>query len=166
MACAAPWNPMARPRERPGTTRVMMARLLACSMAAPTAWRARKTHSAPRLGSQAAQRRGDDEDHEAVDVEELAAPHVGEAADRGDGGHQHHQVAEPHPGHRAHAGVERLLQGGQGHRHDAGVQLAHEGPDAHGGHGEPGRTGVLPDGPGAAGLGKQEVAHPSTLADR
>ena len=51
MAWAAPWNPMARPRERAGTTRQMMARLLAWSIAAPRAWRARKPHSAGRSGA-------------------------------------------------------------------------------------------------------------------
>ena len=50
-ACAAPWSPIAFPRARPGTTSTMMARLFACSIAAPTAWRARKPHSAPSVGA-------------------------------------------------------------------------------------------------------------------
>ncbi len=93
-AWAAPWKPMARPSERAGTTSTMMARLLACSMAAPTAWSARNPHRAARLGGHTAQDRGDHEEDEPVDVEQLAAPHVGDPAHGGDGPHQHHQVAD------------------------------------------------------------------------
>ena len=50
-AWAVPWSPMAFPSDRLGTTSTMMARLLACNIAAPTAWRARKPHSAARDGA-------------------------------------------------------------------------------------------------------------------
>ena len=51
MACAAPCIPIALPSDARGTAMTMMATLLACSMAAPTAWRARKPMRAPRLGA-------------------------------------------------------------------------------------------------------------------
>ena len=98
---------------------------------------ARNPIRAPRLWGQAAQRRADDEDSEAVDVEELPAPHVGEPAHGGHRGHQDKEIAQSHPGHRADAGMERPLQRGQGDGHDAGVELPHEGPDADGSHGQP-----------------------------
>ena len=50
-ACAVPWSPMAFPSDRLGTTSTMMARLFAWSIAAPTAWSARKPHRAPREGA-------------------------------------------------------------------------------------------------------------------
>ena len=50
-AWAAPWIPIARPSNRCGMTSTMMARLFACSIAAPTACNARNPHSAPKLGA-------------------------------------------------------------------------------------------------------------------
>ena len=50
-ACAAPCRPMARPSDRLGTISTMMARLFACSIAAPTACKARKPQSAARSGA-------------------------------------------------------------------------------------------------------------------
>ena len=50
-AWAAPWKPMAFPSAAAGTTSTMMARLFACSIAAPTACSARKPHSAARSGA-------------------------------------------------------------------------------------------------------------------
>ncbi len=50
-AWAAPWIPMAPPSERLGTASTMMATLLACRRAAPTACTARKAIRAPRLGA-------------------------------------------------------------------------------------------------------------------
>ena len=145
IAWAAPWMPMALPSDRLGTASTMMATLLAWRSAAPTAWRARNPIRAPEARGQAAQGRADDEDPEAVDVEELAAPHVGEAPDRGHRRHQDQEVAQAHPGDRAHAGVERPLQRGQGDRHDAGIELTHEGPDADRRHGQPVGVGSVSD---------------------
>ena len=42
---------MAFPSDRPGITSTMMARLFACSIAAPTAWSARNPHSAASPGA-------------------------------------------------------------------------------------------------------------------
>ena len=50
-AWAVPWRPIALPSDRLGTTSTMMARLFACSIAAPTAWSARNPQSTPRLGA-------------------------------------------------------------------------------------------------------------------
>ena len=148
---------MALPSDVLGTASTMMATLLACSRAAPTAWSARNPISAPEVRSQSAQRRADDEDAEAVDVEELVPPHVGEPTDGGHRGHQDQEVAQTHPGHRTDAGVEGPLQRGQGDGHDAGVELAHEGPDADGGHGQPERVGPTPDRLGSPGLDHQPL---------
>jgi len=90
-----------------------------------------------QVRGQAAQSRADDEDPEAVDVEEFVSPHVSEPTDGGHRGHQNQEVAQTHPGHRTDTCVERPLQGGQGDGHDAGVELAHERSDAHSGHGQP-----------------------------
>ena len=51
MAWAAPWIPMALPSDVLGTASTMMATLLACSRAAPTAWSARKPINMPRFGA-------------------------------------------------------------------------------------------------------------------
>ncbi len=50
-AWAVPCRPMARPSARAGTTSTMMARLLACNIAAPTACSARKPQSAASPGA-------------------------------------------------------------------------------------------------------------------
>ncbi len=50
-AWAAPWKPSERPRRDTGTARAMMATLLAWSMAAPMACRARKPSRASRFGA-------------------------------------------------------------------------------------------------------------------
>ncbi len=136
-AWAAPWRPMARPSDRAGTTSTMMARLFACNIAAPIACSARKPHSAAEVRGQAAEHGGKGEDQEAVDVEELAAPHVGEAPDGDHGGHQDQQVGQPDPRDRPHRDAEGALQGGEGDRDDGRIELAHECADAHRRHGEP-----------------------------
>ena len=106
---------------------------------------------------QAAEGRADDEDAEAVGVDELAPDHVGQAAHGGDRGHEHQQVAEADPGHRGQAGVKGLLQAGQGQGDDAGVKLAHEGAGAHRGHDEPMSVPVLRH-RGAGGARRAAVA--------
>ena len=57
---------------------------------------------------QAAEGRADDEDAEAVGVDEQLAPdHVGQAPHGGNGGHEHQQVAEADPGHGGPSWRER-----------------------------------------------------------
>ena len=51
-AWAAPCSPMARPSELPGTTSTMMARLFACSIAAPTAWQRPEAAQRPEIRAQ------------------------------------------------------------------------------------------------------------------
>ena len=89
-------------------------------------------------------------------------PHVGESTDRSHRSHQNQEVAQTHPGHRTHTGVERPLQGGQGHGHDAGVELAHEGPDADRGHGQPEGIGPTPIASGRLGS-TTRCCHPTGL---
>ena len=60
-------------------------------------------------GSKSTVAPGEDEDDEAVDVEEFAAPHVGESPDGRDRGHQHQEITQADPCHRSHAGVELSL---------------------------------------------------------
>ena len=119
-----------------------------------------------QVGRQAAQRRGAGEDQEAVDVEELAPPHVGEAPDRGDGRHQHQEVRQADPGDGPHRGVEGALQRRQGHRDDRRVELAHEGADAHRRHGEPRGVGLIPDDLGPPRLDEQAVPRPRPRSRR
>ena len=66
---------MAFPSDRVGITSTMMARLFACSIAAPTAWSARNPHSDANPGARPQSTEASDEDHEAVDVQRLA-PHM------------------------------------------------------------------------------------------
>ncbi len=91
------------------------------------------------------QRGTDDEDAESVDIEELATPHVGEAADGHHGGNEDEEVAQSHPGHRVDPGMEGALESRERNGHDAGVELAHEGTDAHGSDGEPKGPRSVPD---------------------
>ncbi len=119
-----------------------------------------------QVGCQAAQHRGAGEDDEAVDVEELAPPHVGEATDRGDGRHQHQEVRQADPGDGPHRGVEGALQRRQGHRDDGRVELAHERADAHGGHGEPRGVRLIPDDLGPPRLDEQAVPGPRPRSRR
>ena len=115
----------------------------------------------PGKGSQArgqpAQGRAEDEDTEAVGVQELAAGHVRHPPHRGDRRHQDEEVAEADPGHGAEAGVERALQGGQGEGDDAGVKLAHERAHAYGPHGQPRGARRPGDGPGAGRFGEEPL---------
>ena len=87
----------ARPSFSGGMARAMMATLLACSIAAPTACRTRKPSRAARLGASPQSAEPTMKTHEPVGVEELAPDHVGEAADRGDQRHQHHAGSSGRP---------------------------------------------------------------------
>jgi hypothetical protein len=66
----------------------MIATLFAWRRAAPTAWSARKGDEPTKARGEPAQRGADDEDAEPIDVEQLATPRVGEAADGHHGGDQ------------------------------------------------------------------------------
>ncbi len=109
---------------------------------------------------QPAQDRGQREDHEAVDVEQLAAPHVGETPDGDDGGHEDEQVGQSDPRDRTDGDAEGVLQGGQGDGDDGRIELAHERADAHGGHGEPVGVAALPYDLGPPRLDQQPVPRP------
>jgi hypothetical protein len=100
-----------------------------------------------QAGGGGTQHRAGHEDGEAVEVEELAADHVGEPSDRRHRGHQDQQIAQADPADGTDAGVEGPLEGGKGQGDDAGIQLAHEGPDADGRHGQQIALVQIPDGP-------------------
>ena len=93
---------------------------------------------------EAAQDGSEGEDDEAVDVEQLATPHVGEASDGGHGGDQDQQVREADPGDGTDRHVEGPLQRWQGDGDDGRIELAHERPDTDGGDGEPVGIPVAP----------------------
>ena len=75
------------------------------------AWSARNPMSHPRSGASPHSAGADDEDGEPVDVEELAAPHIGEAPDGHHGGDEDEKVAQTHPGDSADGGMECALEG-------------------------------------------------------
>ena len=137
-----------------------MARLFACNIAAPIACSARKPHSAPRFGASPHSTEASVKTDEAVDVEQLAAPHVGEAADGDDGRHQDQQVRQADPRDGTDGNAEGVLQGGQGDGDDGRIELAHERTDAHGRHGEPVGVAALPYDLGPPRLDQQPVPRP------
>ena len=144
-ACAAPWNPSPVPRRSDGRTSRISAYELAWSITAPIAWTIRATHEQPERRRERAGRRADDEDAEAVGVQELAADPVSDLADRRDGAGKDEHVDEHHPFDGSDRGVEVGAEEGQRGRDDARVELAHERPDAHGADREPGCRRALTD---------------------
>ncbi len=98
-----------------------------------------------KVRSETTQKGSHDENDEAVDVQKLASPRVGQAAKCRHRGHENHQITQSDPGDRPEAGVERRLHRGEGDGDDAGVELAHERTDAHCSHGKPMSVGTFTD---------------------
>ncbi len=128
-------------------------------------------HGADRLdepsGNQQPERWGDSagsgadhEDAEAVCVEELAADPIGQLAHGRDSPRKNQDVDEHDPLDRSDRRVQVGSEDGQRRRDDARVELAHEGTDADGADGKPGRRRQCADPGGAARLGEDSRRRP------
>ena len=156
-ACAAPCNPMARPSAPTRHHEHDDGQAVRLQHGGPDGLQRTKAAQRREVGREPAQNRRKREDDEAIDVEELAAPHVREASDGGHRGHQDEQVGEAHPRDGTDRRVEGVLEGGKGDGHDGRVELAHECADTHGGDGEPVGVGPLSDRLGPPRLDEQPV---------
>ena len=141
-AWAAPWIPMALPERHPRHRDHNDGDAVGLKHGGPNGLQDSERNEDTECRGDAAERGADHEDGKPVDVEELATPHVGEAADCRHGGYQHQEVAQTDPGDSSDTGVKGPLQRGQRHRDDAGIELAHECPDANRPDRKP--VGVLP----------------------
>ncbi len=96
-------------------------------------------------GGQPAPRRRRGEQHEPVQVHQLAAIPVRPAAHRHQQRDQRQQVGQRHPLHPGQGHAVLALQRGERQRHHAGIQLPHERPEAHRGHRQPRRHRMIAD---------------------